>query len=69
MHPHRMDDRGSAKHLWETTGVPTQQARARDAPVALGAGRCGGPAASGGRQSARSDDANGKRGGTTAHTR
>jgi hypothetical protein len=21
MHPHRMDDRGSAKHLWETTGV------------------------------------------------
>jgi hypothetical protein len=21
MHPHRMDDRGSAKHLWATTGV------------------------------------------------
>jgi hypothetical protein len=20
-HPHRMDDRGSVKHLWETTGV------------------------------------------------
>jgi hypothetical protein len=21
MHPHRMDDQGSVKHLWETTGV------------------------------------------------
>jgi hypothetical protein len=25
MHPHRMDDRGSAKHLWATTGVSTHR--------------------------------------------
>jgi hypothetical protein len=39
---HRMDDRrGSAKHLWETTGVSThRQATAWDTPVAL----CGGAA-------------------------
>jgi hypothetical protein len=41
MHPHRMDDRGSAKHLWATTGVSThRQPRARDTPVALVAGCC-----------------------------
>jgi hypothetical protein len=42
MHPHRMDDRGSAKHLWATTGVSThrQEHGTRDTPVALVAGRC-----------------------------
>ena len=25
MHPHMMDDRGSAKHLWATTGVSTHR--------------------------------------------
>jgi hypothetical protein len=35
MHPHRMDDRGSAKHLWATTGVSThrQEHETRQLPL------------------------------------
>jgi hypothetical protein len=44
MHPHRMDDRGSAKHLWATTGVPThrQEHGTRQLPLwrVAGSSRC-----------------------------
>jgi hypothetical protein len=44
MHPHRMDDWGGVKHLWATTHeqprVFNTQAKARDTPIALVAGRC-----------------------------
>jgi hypothetical protein len=38
MHPHRMVDRGSAKHLWATTGVSThrQEHETRQLPFMAG---------------------------------
>jgi hypothetical protein len=45
MHPHRMDDRGSVKHLWATTGVSThsrQEHGTRQLPLwpVVGSSRC-----------------------------
>jgi hypothetical protein len=38
MHPHRVDDWGSAKHLWATTGVSThmQEHGTRQLPFVAG---------------------------------
>jgi hypothetical protein len=40
MHPHRMDVRGSVKHLWATTGVSTHRQEHGTRKLPFVAGRC-----------------------------